>query len=322
MNKSTNELIERAYSLKDQGNAQGALDVSRSAAARWPSCDLLHLLIGQCHDDLDQSAEAERAYRRALAIERRPQTLSFLARALRRQDRDAESLVCLREVLEIDPEFEEAHYNIGCHLRLAGDLDAALECFQRAIAIDPDYAVAHAELGFILMRRNDDRAYRQTAADMQQLALYHLRRAVELDPEYHWSRLYLANLLWQLKRVRQARVHFEAAARLRPDDGFVLSACADFLSVQSGGSDRVEPRFRKAVERAPEEPAVRYQYGQHLLRTKRYGEARRELLLADRLGHPRAREVLASIGENPAVARPMKLTNEDVKYRRRAARGT
>jgi len=125
------------------------------------------------------------------------------------------------------------------------------------------------------------------AADVQQLALRHLRRSVELDPEYHWSRLYLANLLWQLKRVRQARVHFEAAARLRPDDGFVLSACADFLSVQSGGSERVEPRFRKAVELAPEEPAVRYQYGQHLLRTKRYGEARRELFdaLPDRAGN-------------------------------------
>ncbi len=298
MNETTKELIGRAYALKDQGDAQGALDVLRGAAERWPGCALLHSLMGQCHDDLDQLAEAEQAHRRSLAIERRPETLSFLAYTLRRQDRDAESLVCLREVLDLDPEYEEAHYNIGCASLRAGDLDAALDCFQRAIDIDPDYAVAHAELAFALLRRNDSRNDRE-AADAQQRALRHLQRSVELDPDDHWSRLYLGNLLWQLKRVRQARVHYEAAARLRPDDGFVVAACADFLSVQSGGSERVDPRFRRAIELDPEEASVRYYYGQHLLRAKRYGEARRELLLADRLGHPRAQHVLASLGEDP-----------------------
>jgi len=298
MNETTKELIERACALRDQGDAQGALDVLRGAAERWPECDLLHLLMGQCHDDLDQLAEAERAFRRSLAIDRRPETLSFLAYALRRQDRDAESLVCLREVLELEPEYEEAHYNIGCHFKRAGDPDAALDCFQRAIDIDPDYAAAHAELGFGLMRRND-RRQDANAADVRERALRHLQQSVELDPKYHWSRLYLGNLLWQLKRVRQARVHYEAAARLRPDDGFVVASCADFLSVQSGGSERVDSRFRRAIELDPEEASVRYYYGQHLLRTKRYSEARRELLLADRLGHPRAHHLLASLGEDP-----------------------
>jgi tetratricopeptide (TPR) repeat protein len=170
-------------------------------------------------------------------------------------------------------------------LREKGDLDAAVDCFQRAIDIDPDYTLAHADLGAALIPVDRQRALR------------HLGRAIELDPEDYWSRLFLGNLLWMLKRLRQARIQYEAAARLRPDDGFVLAASADFLSVQSGGSPRIEPRFRRAVELAPEEPFVRLCYGQHLLRASRYGDARRELVLADRLGHTRAHLLLVDLGD-------------------------
>jgi superkiller protein 3 len=263
MNKIITELLERASALLDRGDAQGALDLLQTA----------------------------------VGLERRPETLSFLAYAFTRQGRDAEALGCLREVLEIDPEYEEAHYNIGCHLRRAGDLEAAMACFQRAIDIDPDYAVAHAELGFALMRRKHSLDGRRSDLDVHR-ALRHLRRSVKLDPEYHWSRLYLGNLLWSLQRPRQARTHYEAAARLVPDDGFVLATCADFVSAVSGGGARAEPRFRRAIELAPEDPFVRYAYGSHLRRAKRRAEARRELQLADRLGHPRAHQLLADLDDD------------------------
>ena len=43
---------------------------------------------------------------------------------------------------------------------------------------------------------------------------------------------------------------------------------------------------------------VRYAYGNHLHRAKRRAEARRELQLADRLGHPRAQELLGDLDED------------------------
>jgi protein O-GlcNAc transferase len=299
MNRTIIEVLEWATALLDRGDAQGALDLLHGAAERGTEYARasLHLLAGRCHGDLEQFAKAERAFRRSLAIERRPETLSFLAYAVMRQGRDAEALVCLREVLEIDPEYEEAHYNIGCHLRLAGDLEAALVCFQRAIDIDPEYAVAHAELGFALMRRKHSLDGQRSDLDVHR-ALRHLRRSVKLDPQYHWSRLYLGNLLWNLRRLRQARTHYEAAARLMPDDGFVLATCADFVSAVSRGGARAEPRFRRAIELAPQDPFIRYAYGRHLHRAKRRAEARRELELADRLGHPRAQELLADLEED------------------------
>jgi tetratricopeptide (TPR) repeat protein len=284
-----------AFFFCEQRDARAALQVAERAVQRWPADAGLHSLIGRCYKDLKELDRAEAAYRQSLAIEQKTWTLSALAEVLRLQRRDDEALACLHAVLELDPDYEEAHANIGYSLRLKGEYSAAIDSFQKAIAIDPDYAWAHAELGFALMRAADKRD-NQKCAEQHRLALDHLKRSVALDPEYHWSRIYLANLLSQLERTREAREHYEAAVRLRPDDAFVLAFQANFLSDTFGPSTAAEVRFKKAIELDPENASVRYWYGQHLLRAKRYTEARRELMLADRLGHARALEELASAG--------------------------
>jgi len=308
-------LLLLAADRRDQGDPAAAVDMLVPAAERWPECAFVHLHLGLCYNALDQPAHAERAFRRSLALERQPYTLSFLAHALRRQNRYAESADCLRAALAIDANDEEAHYNLGCHLRFEGQLDAAIDHLQRASDIDADYAAAHAELGFALMlqarRGGSDRN-----GDLQR-ALRHLQRSVQLDPRYHWSRLYLGNLLWTLKRIRQARPHYEAAVRLRPDDGFVLSCSADFLSSQFPASRLAESRFKTAVQMAPDDPHIHYEYGRHLLRSERYGEARRELLLAERLGHERAREALSNGTYN---SMPRTSTERAIRARTRSER--
>jgi Tfp pilus assembly protein PilF len=75
----------------------------------------------------------------------------------------------------------------------------------------------------------------------------------------------------------------------------VLSHGADFLSAGLGAIARAEAQFQRAIEIAPDDPLVRYHYGKHLLRVKRYADARCELVLADRLGDARALGLLSSI---------------------------
>ncbi len=221
----------------------------------------------------------------------------MLAHVLRRQGREAEFEACLHAVLELDPNYEEAHCDLGGSLRVRGELAEAIECFRRAIAIDPVYAAAHAELGFALAleaRHRQD----EPAVDQKRTALEHLKRSVALDPEYSWSRIYLANELCHFGRTREARIHYEAAARLCPDDGFVLVLYADFLSVMGGANSQAQHWFERALAVDGEDDRVHYWYGKHLLRVKRYTEARRELLLADRLGNPHALALLASVDDD------------------------
>lgn len=243
----------RAWSLsvsfwRDRGLARRAFTLAERAARRWPELALVHSGLGGCYADLGRFVDAEAAYRRSFALHARPETLSLVAHALRKQGRRAESTECLHAVLRLDPSYEEAHYNLGCDLRLQGRHLEAIKRFEQAIAIDPDYAIAHAELGYaiLLWTREADGTISVTAAER---ALVHLRRSVELDPSYYWSRIYLAIGSWELARLRVARAEYAAAVRLRPLDGFVLST-----------------------------------------------SARVQLLLADRLGHERALEVLESAG--------------------------
>ncbi len=326
MNETTKDLstlLERAFSLSDQGDASGALDVLQSAVERWPDSALVHATIGLRCNELGRFAEAETACRRSLAVDRQPHTLTILAYALHRQARNAESVVCLREALALDPNYEEVHYNLGCHLRFAGDLDAAVDCFQRAIDIDPDYALAHAELGFALMLRRSGLDDVEAAADTRR-ALRHLHHSVAIEPNYHWSRLYLGDLLWILGRVRQARVHYEAATRIAPESSFVLGRYADFLSTVTGARQGVEPRFAKAIALDPDDPSARYYYGRHLQRAGRCNEVRRELLLADRLGHQSAREALHRYDDDPetfsTATSARRTRSRSRRYRRRPGR--
>jgi tetratricopeptide (TPR) repeat protein len=267
----------------EQGEPRDALGLARRAARLWPRAALVHTMLGECYAALEQFVEAERAYRRSNALRPLPETLARVAHVLRYQGRDEESVQCFHQVLALDPNYEEAHYNIGLALVAEERYAEAIERFERALELDPDYAIAHRELG---------RAILKATKGSERRALLHLQHSVALDPSDHWSQLYLAVCLWRLERIRKARVHYEAAVRLAPDDGLVLSCHADFLSAEFGPSDALEARFQKAIGLDAESASVRFFYGKHLLRAKRYTEARVQLLLADRLGHPRALEVL------------------------------
>jgi tetratricopeptide (TPR) repeat protein len=191
----------------------------------------------------------------------------------------------------------EEELNIGCDLRLSGEYAAAIERLRRALEIDPDCARAHAELGSALVSQAEEHCGAERLERLR-IALGHLKRSVELEPDYDWSRLYLGNALWNLGKTREALVQYEAAVRINPSAGFIHAFCADFLSTALGPSPMADARFKKAIELDAEDDTIRYLYGKHLLRAKRYAGARRELLLADRLGNEKALGVLAAIEDD------------------------
>src|SRR5207244_536122 len=92
------------------------------------------------------------AFRASLAAKPRSWTWVELAALFFYED-DEQATACLREALKLEPDYEEAHYNLGCCLARLQDLPLAEHHFRRAIAIDPEYAPAFAELGRLLSRR-------------------------------------------------------------------------------------------------------------------------------------------------------------------------
>jgi tetratricopeptide (TPR) repeat protein len=76
-----------------------------------------------------------------------------------------------RQALALDPNYDEAYFNLGSSLLGQARADEALDAYLAACRIDPDYVEAHREAGAILL---DESKYAE--AEM------HLRKALELSP--------------------------------------------------------------------------------------------------------------------------------------------
>ncbi|NQU60567.1 MAG: tetratricopeptide repeat protein [Rhodospirillales bacterium] len=154
-----------------------------------------------------------------------------------RLDEAAESY---RQATEADPDFAEAHYNLGVVLQLLGNAENAADAFRRAISIKPDYFQAHTNLGAALetMGNTEDaivayrlaidanpshaRAFANLGGAWQKLkrpddALVALEKALELESQFPEALNNMGNVLCDLGRFDDAIDHFQRALALMPD---------------------------------------------------------------------------------------------------------
>ncbi len=81
----------------------------------------------------------------------------------------------LEQAISIDPNYSEAHYNLGTlYSGMRKDPDRALAFFEKAMAIDPNFSKAYFGAGWVYL--NDKRDARK--------ALEMFKRAVELSPDH------------------------------------------------------------------------------------------------------------------------------------------
>ena len=86
------------------------------------------------HFQAGRPAEAERAYRAALAIvPADPAVTHNLGVAIAAQGRHREAIGCFEEALRADPGFVSAHYNRAVALMALGETQEAIKAFGRAV---------------------------------------------------------------------------------------------------------------------------------------------------------------------------------------------
>ncbi len=276
--------LRLASLLYDEGEWSEAIHVARQLTKRWPRVHLAYCVIARSYAELGRWMMAERFYRRCLAIKQSPSTWVLLGSVLDQLGRNDEAEECLRKALKVDQNYEEAHYNLGCIYRLNGKLALAETHLKRAIEIDPRYALAYAELGQLLSGQKD----------RTKEAASFLSRAVNYDPNDRWSRAYLANALWTLRKLKAADEQYRMLLKLWPDDSLPYWSYGGFLAYESRDRSTAERYLRKAIEIDPRSELTNYHLGKHLLYWGRKAEAKRFLTKAAQLGHLQARELLQS----------------------------
>jgi Flp pilus assembly protein TadD len=127
------------YARLDAGHPQPASKSFRRAIELDPTCAAAWGGLGQAYmasGDLDQ---AEMAIRRRIELKPGPNYFVFLSDVLCRKKEIAAAVSACLDAIRLDPNFDEAWYNLGVYYQMLGHEVQAKEAYDKAIALDPRY---------------------------------------------------------------------------------------------------------------------------------------------------------------------------------------
>jgi tetratricopeptide (TPR) repeat protein len=118
-----------------------------------------------------------------------------------------------RRAIEFDPQYAEAHANLGAVLARLDQYDEAVVCYERALRINPQLNAARLNLGLAHYR-----------AGALAAAVEAFRAAHAADPSLLQARQLLGLVLVETGKDAEAIPHLEASAQAAPDEPAVLFA--------------------------------------------------------------------------------------------------
>lgn len=250
---SVNELLEKAEQANLVGDINGSLQYWRAILARESTPELLcqygriavkagyeeeaerafllavelspqiglpYECLGLLYLERDSPELAEGYLKKSLEFEESARSYTLLGVSLFRQSDFQAARAAFNKALRIEPSYEEAYYNLALTFR-DEQPNEAVRLLERAIDIDPAYAAAHRELGWCQRR----------FMNLPE-ALYHLKRAVELNQSDGWSYIYLGNTLWTINDMASAEEAFRKAIEAWPEDSIGYWCLALFYEYQ------------------------------------------------------------------------------------------
>lgn len=141
-----------ALALEHLGREAEAEAAYRQALAILPDEAILHTNLGLLLEKQGRLAEAEAHQRQALALAPDSAEISSnLAGVLLKLLRHAEAESLYRAALRLKPAFATAHSNLGVLLTEDGRIPEAEACLRRALELQPDNLQARTNLGELLL---------------------------------------------------------------------------------------------------------------------------------------------------------------------------
>jgi tetratricopeptide (TPR) repeat protein len=277
---------EQVQKLYREALAQFAAAIQAS-----PENAKAYALRGRTFLRMGRHAEAEADLSRALEID--PQLAEAFAtrgRVRFEKGRVPQAIADFDQALALDGANVFALNNRGIARLAENEVDLAEEDFREAISWDDAYYKAYYNLGGVHRRRGE------TAE-----AIEAYTRTIEINPEFVSAWKNRGNAHRDLKQLDQAIADYDRGIALAPSDAdfYILRAKARMMrdlhepqqqgvmlieETQRPAAETILADLRQAVELAPGDAAVRFQYGLLLRAAGRYDEALAEfnaLLSAD-----------------------------------------
>lgn len=187
------------------------------------------------------------------------------------------------------------HYLQGRHLfnrRSGSDMLQAKAHFETAVQIDPGYGRAWSALaGVYLVARYEG----LDLPDAMRNWGIAVERATTLSPDLAEGHVRAAQYYWHAGDAKAARVHFERATMLDPQEPLLISMAMS-QAIAEGRLDEVIERQKKLVAADPLSAINRGNLGGYLMLAGRFSEAQREFERSLELS-PAMTQTMASIAD-------------------------
>jgi protein O-mannosyl-transferase len=210
--------------LGKTGDIDGAIAAFREVERLEPGDPAIGALIRAAQDAKKRQGEKPGAPARVT-----PEARASFERGngLRDEGRLEEAAAQYRDAIRREPEFAEAHNNLGLVLGRRGRAAEAIEEISKALDIAPDLRAAHNNLAIIYAMQGDiDRAARQFG------------EVLRLDPQDADAHFNLGLLLARGGKLSPAISHFEESLRIAPGSGAASRALQEARRRAAAGSGR------------------------------------------------------------------------------------
>ncbi len=111
-----------------------------------------------------------------------------------------------KKALRIDPNFAEAHFNLGVAYQEKGNLKKAIAEYQKTVQIYPNYLEAHNNLGILYFRKG-----------MLDQALAEYQKTIEIKPDYAKGYYNIGSVYREEKKTDEAITAFQKALEVYPN---------------------------------------------------------------------------------------------------------
>jgi tetratricopeptide (TPR) repeat protein len=190
---------------RDQRYAE-ATPAFEAAMALQPSEHLPYRYLAELHWRLGKQEQAAQMVRSLARVMPDAYFLDQVGRTYEEAELRGLAVQVYQAVVNLDPQFPSARYNLGRMSLEAGDLERGIAEMQAAIRLHPDFPEAHQALGMAYTEQGDF-----------ETAMMHLKRALAVHPNLTVVRNHLGRLYLAQGRLDEAIQTFRALVEQAPD---------------------------------------------------------------------------------------------------------
>ena len=172
-------------------------------------------------------------------------------------------LICIRRALkaipkpikasrDINPNFAEAHNNMGIILKDKGNLEEAIEAYNKALSIKPDFAEAYYNLGDALQEQGK-----------LEVAIEAYHKALMIKPDLAKDYNNMGNILKNQENLEEAIEAYNKALSIKPDFAEAYSNMGNALQEQGNLEEAMEA-YAKSLTIKPDNADAYYNMGNAL----------------------------------------------------------